>query len=223
MTETILESAEVIAHGTTWRRHIFSIPESLLNRQIHLLSVTVNGLNFDDYEAYLSLVSNGQLNIDHMSIHKLSLIGDDMNVLQFFKNPIYLTLATYNITILVYNKSNPDEWSIPSLTLEWMDTEVTPQLYFCLKEYSSFSGTCVTVFDKIIIVCDHEIDQDSLSFQTMDDYEYISIEFLSPCAIQFNNNNVEYSSIVSCHYGNNKSTWTAISIREFFHGDELFS
>ncbi len=54
MTETILESAEVIAHGTTWRRHIFSIPESLLNRQIHLLSVTVNGLNFDDYEAYLS-------------------------------------------------------------------------------------------------------------------------------------------------------------------------
>jgi len=197
MTETsILESTGAFT-GDTWCRHVFTLPKTLMNRQIHLMSVYVTNINIHEYEIYLTLTIFGQLTLEKIPIHLFPLLGDDMNLLQFFQNPIYLTLDdTINYIMLSRKSSLDDDWDTPSIALEWTDVDnvdttsiYSSTLYFL----SGQSNQLIKLYNEMVMICDQEIELDSLSFQQIDGEKVdVTINFLSPYAVRLYLDDVTY-------------------------------
>ncbi len=108
----------------------------------------------------------GQLTLEKIPIHLFPLLGDDMNPLQFFQNPIYLTLddtINYNIYIMLSRKSSlDDDWDTPSVALEWTDVDnvdttsiYSSTLYFL----SGQSHQWIKLYNEMVMICDQEIEQ----------------------------------------------------------------
>jgi hypothetical protein len=161
------------------------------------MSVYVTNINIHEYEIYLTLTIFGQLTLEKIPIHLFPLLGDDMNLLQFFQNPIYLTLDdTINYIMLSRKSSLDDDWDTPSIALEWTDVDnvdttsiYSSTLYFL----SGQSNQLIKLYNEMVMICDQEIELDSLSFQQIDGEKVdVTINFLSPYAVRLYLDDVTY-------------------------------
>ncbi len=173
----------------------------------------------------------GQLTLEKIPIHLFPLLGDDMNPLQFFQNPIYLTLddtINYNIYIMLSRKSSlDDDWDTPSVALEWTDVDnvdttsiYSSTLYFL----SGQSHQWIKLYNEMVMICDQEIELDSLSLQQIDGEKVdVTIDFLSPYAVRLYLDNMTYGYHF-LFYNYIQANWKIIYVDEYtkFERDERF-